>query len=213
METFLVSTAVVAIGEIGDKTQLLALMLAARFKRPIPIVLGILIATLANHTLAGLVGEWVRQSLNPDYLRWGLGCSFLAVAVWALMPDSIEQELAPVGRYGVFLITLTTFFIAEIGDKTQLATVMLAAKFPSLVAVVAGTTFGMLIADVPAVFLGQMASVKIPFKVVRIVAALMFAALGTATLMGFQFGQHQAHHDHDEGRDAPGTEQLNAPMH
>jgi putative Ca2+/H+ antiporter (TMEM165/GDT1 family) len=188
METFLVSTAVVAIGEIGDKTQLLALMLAARFKRPVPIVLGILVATLANHTLAGLLGEWVRQSLNPDYLRWGLGCSFLAVAVWALMPDTIEQEPAPVGRYGVFLITLTTFFIAEIGDKTQLATVMLAAKFPSLLSVVAGTTFGMLIADVPAVFLGQMASVKIPFTAVRIVAALMFAALGIATLMGFQYG-------------------------
>ncbi len=188
MQTFLVSTAVVAIGEIGDKTQLLALMLAARFRRPIPIVLGILVATLANHTLAGLVGEWVRQSLNPDYLRWGLGCSFLAVAAWALMPDTIEQELAPVGRYGVFLITLTTFFIAEIGDKTQLATVMLATKFPSLVSVVAGTTFGMLIADVPAVFLGQMASVKIPFKVVRAVAALMFAALGIATLLGLQYG-------------------------
>ena len=187
METFLVSTAVVAIGEIGDKTQLLALMLAARFKRPIPIVLGILIATLANHTLAGLLGEWVRQSLNPDYLRWGLGCSFLAVAVWALIPDTIEEELTPVGRYGVFFITLTTFFIAEIGDKTQLSTVMLAAKFPSLLSVVAGTTFGMLIADVPAVFLGQMASVKIPFKVVRIVAALMFAVLGVATLLGFEY--------------------------
>jgi putative Ca2+/H+ antiporter (TMEM165/GDT1 family) len=188
METFLVSTTVVAIGEIGDKTQLLALMLAARFKRPIPIVLGILVATLANHTLAGLVGEWVRHAVNPDYLRWGLGASFLAVALWALKPDTVDEELAPVGRYGVFLITLTTFFIAEIGDKTQLATVMLAAKYPSLVSVVAGTTFGMLIADVPAVFLGQMASAKIPFKAVRIAAALMFAALGIVTLLGVSFG-------------------------
>lgn len=188
MESFVVSTAVVAIGEIGDKTQLLALMLAARFKRPIPIVLGILAATLANHTLAGLAGEWVRQSVNPEYLRWGLGASFLAIAMWALKPDKIEEEMAPVGRCGVFLITLSTFFIAEIGDKTQLATVMLAAKFPSLIAVVAGTTCGMLIADVPAVFLGAMASLKIPFKAVRFVAALMFAALGMITLLGFQYG-------------------------
>ena len=187
METFLVSTAVVAIGEIGDKTQLLALMLAARFTRPIPIVLGILVATLANHTLAGLVGEWVRQSLNPDYLRWGLGGSFLAVALWALKPDKMEVAISPVSHYGVFLITLTTFFIAEIGDKTQLATVMLAAKYPSLFWVVAGTTFGMLLADVPAVFIGQMASARIPFKAVRIVAALLFAALGIATLCGIEF--------------------------
>jgi Ca2+/H+ antiporter, TMEM165/GDT1 family len=184
MEAFLVSTAVVAIGEIGDKTQLLALLLAARFKRPIPIVLGILLATLANHSLAGLVGEWVRHAVSPDYLRWGLGISFFAVALWALKPDTMDEELKPMGRYGVFMMTLTTFFIAEIGDKTQLATVMLAAKFPSLVAVVAGTTLGMLIADVPAVFLGQMASHRIPFRAVRIVAALLFAVLGVATLLG-----------------------------
>ncbi len=188
MEAFFVSTAVVTIGEIGDKTQLLALMLAARFKRPVPIVLGILVATLANHTLAGLVGEWVRNVINPDNLRWGLGVSFIAVALWALVPDKMEDELSPVGRYGIFLITLTTFFIAEIGDKTQLATVMLAAKFPSLVSVIAGTTFGMLIADVPAVFLGNMASAKIPFKAIRIVAALLFAALGVATLLGVKIG-------------------------
>ena len=183
MEAFLVSTAVVAIGEIGDKTQLLALLLAARFRRPVPIVLGILFATLANHTLAGLVGEWVRNAVDPDYLRWGLGLSFLAVALWSLKPDSFDEQPQTLGRYGVFMVTLATFFVAEMGDKTQLATVMLAAKFPALVAVIAGTTCGMLIADVPAVLLGKVASQRIPFKAVRMVAALLFAALGDATLM------------------------------
>lgn len=186
MEAFLVSTAVVAIGEIGDKTQLLALILAARFKRPLPIVLGIFVATLANHTLAGLLGEWIRQAVSPDYLRWGLGVSFLAVALWALKPDEMVDDPKPIGRYGVFFVTLATFFLAEIGDKTQLATVMLAAKFPSLLAVVAGTTFGMLLADVPAVFLGKIASDRIPFKAVRIVAATLFAMLGIATLAGLE---------------------------
>lgn len=186
MEAFLVSTAVVAIGEIGDKTQLLALILAARFKRPLPIVLGIFIATLANHSLAGLLGEWIRQAVSPEHLRWGLGASFLAVALWALKPDEIDEDPRPVGHYGVFLVTLVTFFLAEIGDKTQLATVMLAAKFPSLVSVVAGTTFGMLLADVPAVFLGKIASDRIPFKAVRITAASLFAVLGVATLAGLE---------------------------
>ena len=186
MEAFLVSTAAVAIGEIGDKTQLLALILAARFKRPIPIVLGILVATLANHSLAGLLGNYIRSALNPDYLRWALGLSFLAVGLWALKPDEMEEDPEPVGRYGVFAITVVTFFLAEIGDKTQLATVMLAAKFPSLVAVVAGTTLGMLIADVPAVFLGEVASERIPFKAVRYTAAALFAALGVMTLAGFE---------------------------
>ena len=187
MEAFLVSTAVVAVGEIGDKTQLLALLLAARFKRPLPIVLGILFATLANHTLAALAGEWLRHALNPEYLRWGLGLSFLAVALWALQPDTMDDEPKTLGRYGVFAITLSTFFVAEIGDKTQFATVMLAAKFPALIAVVAGTTCGMLIADVPAVFLGHRASHRIPFGAMRVVAAILFAALGIATLLGVEF--------------------------
>ena len=187
MEAFFISTAVVAIGEIGDKTQLFALILAARFKRPLPIVLGILVATLANHTLAGLVGDWIRHAIEPEHLRWALGISFLAVALWALKPDELDDDPKPVGRYGVFLITLMTFFFAEMGDKTQLATVMLAAKFPSLVAVVAGTTLGMMIADVPVVFLGRVASEKIPFKAIRVAAALIFAGLGTSTLAGADF--------------------------
>lgn len=184
MEAFLISTAVVAIGEIGDKTQLLALLLAARFQRPWPIVLGILVATLANHGLAGLLGEWIRLELPPDILRWGLAASFIGVGLWALKPDEMEDDPKPVGRYGVFFITLTTFFLAEIGDKTQIATVMLAARFPDLLSVVAGTTCGMLIADVPAVFVAKVVSDHIPFKLVRGVAAAIFIALGVLTLLG-----------------------------
>jgi putative Ca2+/H+ antiporter (TMEM165/GDT1 family) len=184
MEAFLVSMTVVAIGEIGDKTQLLALVLAARFKRPLPIIAGIFAATLANHTLAGLVGEWIRHSVDAAALRWGLGLSFIAVALWALKPDTMDEQTSTRGNYGVFLITLVTFFIAEIGDKTQIATVMLAAKFPSLLAVVGGTTLGMLIADVPVVMLGKASSARIPFKAVRFAAAAIFAILGIATLLG-----------------------------
>ena len=188
MEAFLVSTLVVAVGEIGDKTQLLALLLAARFRKPVPIILGILVATLANHTVAGLVGAWVSANLAPETLRWGLGLSFLAIAVWALKPDKIDESPSTLGRYGVFLVTLVAFFLAEIGDKTQLATVALAAKYQMLPAVVAGTTLGMLIADVPAVFIAQAASPKIPFKAVRYIAAALFAALGVAALAGVGLG-------------------------
>ena len=156
METFLVSTLVVAIGEIGDKTQLLALLLAARFQRPVPIIAGILVATTFNHTLAGLLGGWIRTAVDPALMRWILGVSFLAIAAWALVPDKLEEKDAgTMGRFGVFAVTAVAFFFAEIGDKTQLATVALAARFDSIVAVVAGTTTGMLIADVPAVLLGE----------------------------------------------------------
>jgi putative Ca2+/H+ antiporter (TMEM165/GDT1 family) len=181
MQAFLISLAAIAIAEIGDKTQLLAVVLAARFKRPWPIVLGILAATVVNHTVAGLVGAWLRHVLGPDLLRGCLGISFLLAAAWALKADKVEDP-QPIGLYGVFVITWVSFFIAEIGDKTQLATVMLAAKYPSLVTVVAGTTVGMLLADAPAVFLGHLASERIPFKAVRIVSAIVFAALGVATL-------------------------------
>lgn len=185
MEVFWVSTMVVTLGEIGDKTQLLALLLAARYKKPLPIVLGILVATLANHTLAGLVGDWIRQWMGPEPLRWVLGAAFVAVGLWTLKPDEIEEEPKTFGHFGVFMVTFLTFFMAEMGDKTQLATVMLAAKFPDLMMVIAGTTTGMLLADVPAVFLGHVASDHIPFKAVRFAAAGVFILMGVATLAGF----------------------------
>ena len=185
LEAFLVSTLVVAVGEIGDKTQLLALMLAARFRRPLPIMLGILLATLANHSLAGLAGEWIRTAMSPEVLRWAVGLSFIAVAVWAFIPDKLDAEAGTVGRFGVFFITLVSFFLVEMGDKTQVATVVLAAKFNALVPVVSGTTLGLLLANLPAVYLGKMAAPRIPFRLVRAIAAAIFAALGVATLAGF----------------------------
>jgi putative Ca2+/H+ antiporter (TMEM165/GDT1 family) len=184
LETLLVSTAVVAIGELGDKTQLLALVLAARFQRPWPIVAGILVATLANHTIAGWVGNWVRGVVPAEALRWLLALSFLAVAAWALKPDSLDDGEAPTtSRWGVFGVTTVAFFIAEIGDKTQIATVMLAARFASLPAVVAGTTLGMLIVNVPTVFIGRAAADRIPLRAVRVVAAALFAGLGLWVLL------------------------------
>jgi putative Ca2+/H+ antiporter (TMEM165/GDT1 family) len=180
MEAFLVSTLVVAVGEIGDKTQLLALLLASRLRAPVPIMLGILCATLANHSLAGLVGVGLSRWLGPMLLRWLVGLSFLALAAWALVPDKAEDDDAPRprGRLGAFGVTVVCFFMAEIGDKTQLATVALAAQYDRLVAVVAGTTLGMMLADVPAVLLGNFAAHRIPFKLVRLVAAALFAGLG-----------------------------------
>lgn len=183
MEAFLVSTGVVALGEIGDKTQLLALLLAARFRRPLPIILGILVATLLNHALAGLVGGWIAATLGPDVLRWVIGVSFLAMAVWMLIPDKIDDdEAAATSRFGVFGTTLVAFFLAEMGDKTQIATVALAARYTDLVGVVAGTTFGMMLANVPAVFLGDRAARAIPMKLLHAIAAAIFAVLGVLTL-------------------------------
>lgn len=182
MEAFLVSVAVVALGEIGDKTQLLALMLAARFRRPWPIVAGILVATLTNHALAGLVGNWIRTAVPADALRWGIALSFFAVAAWALKPDKIDDDKTPTSHFGVFGVTVVAFFLAEMGDKTQVATMVLAARFESLVAVVVGTTVGMLVADVPVVFAGRLAAERIPFRAVRIGAAALFAALGAWVL-------------------------------
>jgi len=181
-EAFGVSTLIVAVGEIGDKTQLLSLLLAARFRRPVPILFGILAATLANHALAGLVSGWVRANLSPETLRWTLGLSFLAIAAWALVPDKMDDEPKPVGRFGIFLLTLVTFFLAEIGDKTQLATVALAARFDSLPAVVLGTTTGMMLADAPAVLFAEQLAARLSFKYVRYVASALFALLGLATL-------------------------------
>lgn len=184
MDAFLVSTLVVAIGEIGDKTQLLALLLAARFRRPLPIVLGILVATLANHALAGALGAWLRALVPAAALRWLVAASFLAVALWSLKPDRVDPEQdAEKRQLGVFAVTVVSFFLAEIGDKTQIATMLLAAQFTSLLAVVAGTTLGMLLADVPVVFLGQAAAARIPLRLVRLVAAGLFAALAIVALV------------------------------
>lgn len=185
MNAFFMSTLVVAIGEIGDKTQLLSLLLAARFQRPVPIILGSLCATVANHTLAGAVGEWVRNVASPEALRWVLGISFLSIAAWALVPDKMEKDPTSQGRCGVFLVTLIAFFLAEIGDKTQIATAMLAAKYHAIVSVAGGTTLGMLLADVPAVLFGNATSQTIPFKAVRLLAAGLFALLGAAAILGF----------------------------
>ncbi|HEX8013211.1 MAG TPA: TMEM165/GDT1 family protein [Casimicrobiaceae bacterium] len=184
MEAFLVSIVVVAVGEIGDKTQLLALLLAARFRRPLPIVLGILVATLANHALAAALGAWVREIVPAVWLRWLLAGSFLGVALWALKPDRVDERRDEErGAMGAFAVTAVSFFLTEIGDKTQIATVMLAAQFGSLAAVVAGTTLGLLVADVPAVWLGRVAAARIPLRAVRLVAAALFAALAIVALV------------------------------
>jgi putative Ca2+/H+ antiporter (TMEM165/GDT1 family) len=189
MESFLVSTGVVTLAEIGDKTQLLAFLLAARFKKPVPIIFGILAATLVNHGLAGALGAWITAMLSPEILRWVLGLSFIGMAVWTLIPDEIEEDETQIAkRFGVFGATLVTFFLAEMGDKTQVATVAMAAHYASPLLVVAGTTLGMLIADVPAVFIGDKLATKIPMKPVHITAAALFALLGVMTLLGMGKG-------------------------
>jgi putative Ca2+/H+ antiporter (TMEM165/GDT1 family) len=185
MDAFLVSTGVVALAEIGDKTQLLAFVLAARFRRPVPIILGILCATLVNHGLAGALGAWIHATVSPQVLRYALAASFLGMAVWTLIPDKIDEEETQTGRsLGVFGATLIAFFLAEMGDKTQVATVALAVHYAAPVLVVLGTTLGMLIADVPAVFIAEKVAKKIPMKIVHAIAAAIFAVLGLATLLG-----------------------------
>ena len=183
MEAFLVSTGVVALAEIGDKTQLLAFILAARFKKPLPIIAGILCATLVNHGLAAALGAWITSVVSPQIMRWVLGLSFIAMAVWTLIPDEIEDEETKVARHiGVFGATLVTFFLAEMGDKTQIATVALAAHYGAPLMVVAGTTTGMLLADVPAVLVGNRFATRIPLKLVHSIAAGIFALIGLLTL-------------------------------
>jgi len=185
LEPLIVSVGVVALAEIGDKTQLLALILAARFKRPLPIIAGILCATLFNHALAGALGAWITSVVSPTVLRWVLGLSFVAMAAWTLIPDKIEeQESSAAGRFGVFGATLISFFLVEIGDKTQLATVALAAHYGTPVLVVIGTTLGMLVADVPAVIVGNRLSARIPMRLVHSIAAAIFLVLGFVTLFG-----------------------------
>jgi putative Ca2+/H+ antiporter (TMEM165/GDT1 family) len=186
MEAFLVSTGIVALAEMGDKTQLLALILAVRFRKPWPIVLGILVATIANHAMAGALGAWVTTLLGPDVLRWVLGVSFIAMAAWMLIPDKIDDDdtgTAP--RLGVFGTTVIAFFLAEMGDKTQIATIMLAAQYNDFVWVVAGTTLGMMLANAPVVWLGERMTRLVPLRIVHLVSALIFLGLGLFALLGW----------------------------
>ncbi len=182
--TILLSTGVVALAEMGDKTQLLAFLLAARFKKPLPIIIGILVATIVNHGFAGALGAWITTLLTPTALGWILGISFIAMAIWILIPDKIEEDEASIaGRFGVFGATTITFFLAEMGDKTQIATVALAAHYSSVIFVVIGTTLGMMIADVPAVFIGTKFAQKVSMKLVHGISAAVFAILGVITLL------------------------------
>ncbi|HZR02383.1 MAG TPA: TMEM165/GDT1 family protein [Burkholderiales bacterium] len=182
MEAFLVSTGIVALAEIGDKTQLLSLILSARYRRPWPIILGIFVATLVNHAIAGSLGAVVTHALGPDVMRWVLGLSFLAMAAWALIPDRLGKEDMVKVPFGVFGTTLAAFFLAEMGDKTQVATVALAARYVDIYGVVAGTTLGMMIANVPAVLLGERVTKLVPIRIVHAVAAAVFALLGLVAL-------------------------------
>ena len=186
MDAFLVSTGIVALAEMGDKTQLLSLVLAARFRRPWPIVLGILVATAVNHALAGALGSWVTTLLGPTVLRWVLGLSFIAMAVWMLIPDKLDDDEgneAP--RMGVFMTTVVAFFLAEMGDKTQIATVMLAAQYQAWAAVVAGTTLGMMVANAPVVWFGEAITRRVPLRLVHLISAGIFAVLGVIALSGW----------------------------
>jgi Ca2+/H+ antiporter, TMEM165/GDT1 family len=184
MEAFLLSTGIVALAEIGDKTQLLAFILAAKFKKPWPIIGAILVATIANHAFAGAIGSWLTSLVGPETLRWVLGISFIAMAAWTLVPDKFDEEDAKLARFGVFGTTLIAFFLAEMGDKTQFATIALAAKYHDFVAVVCGTTLGMMLANVPAVLLGNRIAERMPTKIVHRIAAAIFLLMGILTLLG-----------------------------
>jgi putative Ca2+/H+ antiporter (TMEM165/GDT1 family) len=188
MFAFFVSTGIVALAEMGDKTQLLAFLLAAKFRRPTPIILGILVATLLNHALAGALGLWLHSLFSAELLRWILGGSFIMMAMWMLIPDKIDEDSAKLAPYGVFATTVMAFFLAEMGDKTQIATIALAAQYPSLFAVVAGTTLGMMLANVPAVLLGNQIALRLPMRLFHSIAAAIFAGLGVAILSGL--GKH-----------------------
>jgi putative Ca2+/H+ antiporter (TMEM165/GDT1 family) len=183
MDAFLVSTGIVALAEMGDKTQLLSLLLAARYRRPLPIILGILCATLANHAGAAALGAWVTAYIGYDNLRWIIGLSFIGMAIWMLIPDRLDEDETRSQKFGVFGATLIAFFLAEMGDKTQVATVALAAQYTTFYVVVAGTTLGMMIANVPAVLFGERITRKLPLPLIHGVAALIFVTLGVMTLI------------------------------
>jgi putative Ca2+/H+ antiporter (TMEM165/GDT1 family) len=182
VEAFLVSTGVVALGEMGDKTQLLAVLLAVKFRKPVPIILGILAATLVNHAAAGALGQWVAHALGPVLMRWIVGLSFIAMAGWMLVPDKLDEADSTATRFGVFGTTVVTFFLAEMGDKTQIATVALAARYADLVSVVAGSTLGMMLANVPAVFMGDKVAQVVSMTLLHRIAAVIFGVLGLLTL-------------------------------
>jgi|SRR5690242_6647613 putative Ca2+/H+ antiporter (TMEM165/GDT1 family) len=188
MEAFFVSAGLVAVAEIGDKTQLLAMVLASRYRRPVPIILGIFVATLANHALAAAVGSEVANWIGPQILRWILVVLFLAMAVWCLIPDKADEGPKAIGRAGAFLATTVAFFLVEMGDKTQIATVGLAARFHDIVTVTSGTTVGMLLANVPAVLFGDVLSRKISLRLVRTIASAAFAVLALLTALGVEMG-------------------------
>lgn len=179
---FFVSTGIVALAEMGDKTQLLALLLTTQFRKPVPIVLGILVSTLVNHAFAGAVGAWVAALLSPTVLRWVLGLSFLGMAAWTLIPDKLDDDKPAGSQLGVFAATVVAFFLAEMGDKTQVATVALAAQYQSLVWVVAGTTVGMMLANVPVVLFGEWLTTRIPVRKIHITCAIIFAVMGVLAL-------------------------------
>jgi len=183
MEAFLLSTGIVTLAEMGDKTQLLSLLLAAKFRKPVPIILGILVATLFNHAFAGAVGTWVQQTVGPDLMRWILGASFIVMAAWMLVPDKLDDTGTGAARFGVFGTTLIAFLLAEMGDKTQIATVALAARYDAFFQVVTGTTLGMMIANVPAVLLGERITRVVPIALVHKIAAAVFAVLGVMALL------------------------------
>ncbi len=204
MEAFLISTGIVALAEMGDKTQLLSLVLAARFRKPWPIVWGILVATLANHALAGGLGTWITSCIGPTALRWVLGLSFLAMAVWMLIPDKLDDDDADVKpKFGVFGTTVIAFFLAEMGDKTQIATVMLAAEYQSWLWVVAGTTLGMMLANAPVVWFGERITRLVPLAWVHRISAAVFVVLGLLVMLGGEAT--------DPGSKAPAQEVL-APV-
>lgn len=183
MESFLVSTGIVALAEMGDKTQLLSLMLAARFRKPWPIVVGILVATLVNHAGAGAFGAWIANLMGPDLSRWVLAASFLLMAVWVLIPDKLDDAGADKGHFGVFVTTVIAFFMAEMGDKTQIATVTLAARYQDLFSVVTGSTLGMLLANVPVVFMGERLMHHVPVRSIHVILALLFAVMAVMVLV------------------------------
>ncbi|MCB6183653.1 TMEM165/GDT1 family protein [Leeia sp. TBRC 13508] len=188
LEAFLTSTGVVALAEVGDKTQLLAILLAARYKKSTPIILGIFLATIVNHLFAAAVGQWLTALISPVTLKWILGIGFIAMAAWLLIPDKIDEDAPIKESLGIIGTTIVAFFIAEMGDKTQIATVALAAKYHAVVAVVVGSTLGMMIANVPAVLFGEIAVKKFSPKVVHAIAAVIFAIIGISVLLGMKIG-------------------------